>query len=186
MTNNPTSPELGLESPRAKCFVIQPYGVRTNSATGEDVDNDKVFSALQRLENIDPTFPIEIIRGDIRPVRRESLNSHLSDCFDEAHFCIADVTGQNPNVFYEIGYARGKGLKVIIICQDRQDVPSDLEGSLVIQYKPSKMTDLVSEIRHHFGRVKDDISNLIGRRIEDAVIKVPYLPKRDDQLIRKK
>ena len=39
---------------------------------------------------------------------------------------IADVTGRNPNVFYEIGIAHTVGRSVIIITQDKSDVPFDI------------------------------------------------------------
>lgn len=185
-SDNLSGIQVDREPLRASCFVIQPFGVRKNGSTGENVDNDVVYSALQKLEGIDPTFPISIFRGDNRPVERENIDSHLRDCFEEAHFCIADVTGQNPNVFYEIGYARAKGLKVIIICQDRKDVTSDLEGALVVQYKLANLAVLANDIRNHFGRVKGEVANKIKRQQEENLAKIPYLPKRDDQLIRRK
>ncbi len=47
------------------------------------------------------------------------------------HICkskviIADVTGRNPNVFYEMGVAHTVGRQVIIITQDMNDVPFDI------------------------------------------------------------
>lgn len=39
---------------------------------------------------------------------------------------IADVTGRNPNVFYEIGIAHTVGKPVIVITQDKQDIPFDI------------------------------------------------------------
>jgi hypothetical protein len=178
--------QVSKESFRARCFVIQPFGVKKNGSTGESVDNDMVYSALQKLESIDPTFPVLIFRGDNRPVERDNLNSHLYDCFEEANFCIADVTGQNPNVCYEIGYAHAKGLKVIIICQNRKDVPSDLEGALVVPYKSANLSILANDIRNHFGRVKDEVTNKIKRKKEEKLAKIPYLSTRDDHLIRQK
>jgi hypothetical protein len=45
---------------------------------------------------------------------------------NEAKIIIADVTGKNPNVFYEIGLAHAVGKEVIIISQTIEDVPFDL------------------------------------------------------------
>jgi len=47
------------------------------------------------------------------------------------HICkskviIADVTGRNPNVFYEMGIAHTVGRPVIIITQDKDDIPFDV------------------------------------------------------------
>ena len=45
---------------------------------------------------------------------------------NNSRFIIADVTGRNPNVFYELGIAHTIGKDVIIITQKEQDVPFDL------------------------------------------------------------
>ena len=40
---------------------------------------------------------------------------------------IADLTNQNPNVFYEVGYAHGLTKKVILLTKNIQDIPFDLK-----------------------------------------------------------
>jgi hypothetical protein len=48
---------------------------------------------------------------------------------------IADCTGRNPNVFYEIGMAHTVGKPVILITQNEADVPFDLRHIRFIEYK---------------------------------------------------
>ncbi len=170
----------------AKCFVIQPFGVKTVDLTGENIDNDEVYNALQKLENIDPKFPVEIIRGDTQPVEKENLLSHISNCIENADFCIADVTGKSSNVFYEMGYARAKDLTVIIICQDPKDIPSDLRGDVLVKYKMSNLSVLANDIKKHFNRVKEHVAKKNETTHENHLPKVLYLPKRNDSLIRQK
>jgi len=47
---------------------------------------------------------------------------------------IADCTGRNPNVFYEIGLAHASGKPVILITQNSDDVPFDIRHLRYIQY----------------------------------------------------
>jgi len=47
---------------------------------------------------------------------------------EAAHLVIADMTGQNPNVCYELGYAHGLGKEVILLTQNVDDIPFDLRG----------------------------------------------------------
>jgi hypothetical protein len=47
---------------------------------------------------------------------------------------IADCTGRNPNVFYEIGIAHTIGKPVILITQDSDDIPIDLRHIKYIKY----------------------------------------------------
>ena len=47
---------------------------------------------------------------------------------------IADVSGRNPNVMYEIGMAHAVGKPVLILTQDIDDVPFDLRHHRCIIY----------------------------------------------------
>lgn len=44
----------------------------------------------------------------------------------KSDFLIADTTGKNPNVFYEIGYAHALGKKVILLAQNAKELPFDV------------------------------------------------------------
>lgn len=47
---------------------------------------------------------------------------------------LADVTGKNPNVFYELGLAHAAGKPAVIVTNDLRDVPFDLQGLRIIEY----------------------------------------------------
>ncbi len=64
-----------------------------------------------------------------------------------AQFIVADTTGKNPNVFYEIGYAHALGKKVILLVQDAQDIPFDIAGLRHIQYRPQALHALAMDLR---------------------------------------
>ena len=52
----------------------------------------------------------------------------------EATFCVADVTGHNPNVMWETGYAMALGKPTILIGQDIASLPFDLMWHRVLDY----------------------------------------------------
>ena len=56
------------------------------------------------------------------------------DAICGARIVIADCTGRNPNVFYEIGMAHTVGKAVILLTQNDEDVPFDLRQVRYIQY----------------------------------------------------
>jgi hypothetical protein len=58
----------------------------------------------------------------------------IVDLVCEASVVICDLTGRNPNVFYEMGMAHTLGKDVIIITQSAQDVPFDVQGIRYIKY----------------------------------------------------
>ena len=55
----------------------------------------------------------------------------MFDVFDEilrARFVIADLTGSNPNVFYELGIAHALKRNVVLLKRSGSVVPLDLHG----------------------------------------------------------
>ncbi|MBR9825699.1 MAG: hypothetical protein GYB36_07840 [Alphaproteobacteria bacterium] len=46
---------------------------------------------------------------------------------DAADLIIADMTGRNPNVFYEVGYAHARAKLVVLLTSDAADIPFDLK-----------------------------------------------------------
>ncbi len=54
-----------------------------------------------------------------------------------AQLCIADCTGRNPNVFYELGIAHTLGRPCILVAQSADDIPFDIRHRRVIVYTPS-------------------------------------------------
>lgn len=54
-----------------------------------------------------------------------------------SNLIIADMTGKNPNVYYEVGYAHALNKKVILLTQDSDSIPFDLSGHNHIVYDGS-------------------------------------------------
>lgn len=50
---------------------------------------------------------------------------------------ICDLSGKNPNVFYEAGIAHALGKQVILITQHMDGIPFDLRSVRAIQYLPN-------------------------------------------------
>ena len=69
------------------------------------------------------------------------IMSDVWEAINAARVLIADCTGRNPNVFYEIGVAHTLGRTVILITQDSADVPFDLQSIryLLYEYTPRGM-----------------------------------------------
>lgn len=54
---------------------------------------------------------------------------------NESGIVIAECTGRNPNVFYELGIAHTLGKKVIILTQNEKDIPFDVRNFRYINYE---------------------------------------------------
>lgn len=65
----------------------------------------------------------------------------------QADFVIADITGQNPNVLFELGLAVASKKLVLLVSQDSKDVPFDMRHQHVFVYDPAKPELLRDGIR---------------------------------------
>lgn len=65
----------------------------------------------------------------------------------DADMIIADITGRNPNVFYELGLADALGKKVVLITQDAvTDVPTDIRHLEFIRYDLDRDIEFLSKL----------------------------------------
>lgn len=104
------------------CFVIMPYSQPWSSAVEEvikeickDVGFDFKIAKMMKGRYV----PHDIWRG-----------------ITGAKCIVADITGANANVAYEIGLADAIGRELVLISQD-EDVPFDFLGQRLIVYKDS-------------------------------------------------
>lgn len=63
-----------------------------------------------------------------------SIMADIWSAINHTSIVIADCTGRNPNVFYEIGLAHAIGRSTILITQSIEDIPFDLRHLRVIVY----------------------------------------------------
>ncbi len=179
-TKSVRTPDISEKRPR--CFVIQPFGQKPLPTSGTTVDNDKIYDALRGLETIRAACPIIVFRANTTDVRAPDLHRHVVECIRGADCCVADFTGQNPNVIYEAGVAKGLGLEVVVICQDRADIPTDLQGMVSVFYKTEELEYIPNDIDKHLDRVMESVKVLRGERHP----LVPYFSSRSDRVVREK
>ena len=78
----------------------------------------------------------------IKPIRADEISASsmiLEDIIrslQNANIIIADITPNNPNVFYELGYAHAIRKPVILLCEkaERSNLPFDISGFRTIFY----------------------------------------------------
>jgi len=81
-----------------------------------------------------------ILESNLNPYRVDELkvNSDIVQDIEEgirnSFMVFADLTNKNPNVFYEVGFARAIGKNVIASTQKREDVTFDLRQRRYIHY----------------------------------------------------
>ena len=113
----------GDENTSSIC-VIMPFA---NQFT--DVYNKGIKSLARKME-LDCVRADEIFRS--KPIMEDILRYIY-----KSQIIIADTTGRNPNVFYELGISHTTKEFVIIISQSLDDVPFDLRHLRCFLYSPT-------------------------------------------------
>lgn len=75
----------------------------------------------------------------------ESILDRIYNQIAKADIIISDMTGRNPNVFYETGYAHALNKPVILLTSNSEDIPFDLKHFPHVIYEGS-ITNLIPEI----------------------------------------
>jgi len=99
--------------PKPFIFVLMPF-----SGEFDDVYKLGIKPACENIGAYAERVDEQIFSGSIL----ERVYNQIA----KADVIIADMTGRNPNVFYETGYAHALGKNVILLTQDVDDIPFDL------------------------------------------------------------
>jgi nucleoside 2-deoxyribosyltransferase len=86
-------------------------------------------------------------RGAARP--GAELASRILDSIREADVIVADVSRQNANIFYEMGFAHALRKPTILLfdIKSGSSLPSDLAGLQYITYDPANFSGLADRVK---------------------------------------
>ena len=79
----------------------------------------------------------------------ESRISTVAAWITDVDFVVADISRQNPDVFYELGYAQALGKPTILLVEDSTEtsLPSSLAGNLFITYSDKALAALGAAVQ---------------------------------------
>ncbi|MFC5456972.1 hypothetical protein [Prosthecobacter fluviatilis] len=108
--------------PKLFCFVLMPF-----SSDFDDIYQFGIKDACQAAgaycERVDEQH------------YNERMLDRIYNQIAKADLIIADMTGKNANVFYEVGYAHALGKPTVLLTQNAADIPFDLTQFLHIVYE---------------------------------------------------
>jgi nucleoside 2-deoxyribosyltransferase len=97
-------------------------------------------------------------RVDEQIFHKENILERIYSQIDAADFIIADLTGRNPNVFYETGYAHAKGKLCLLLTSRADDIPFDLKHHRHLIYGDS-IQNLRQALEKDLDWLKSEITN---------------------------
>jgi hypothetical protein len=102
------------------------------------------FLYLKRY--LEEKYKIRVERGDSSVLTKELMNK-ISGQISAASFLIADITGSNANVFFELGIAIATDKPIIFLTQDApKDAPVDIRQFEFIHYELASHRDFLAKL----------------------------------------
>jgi hypothetical protein len=130
------------------CFIIQPFNDLFNKRY-QDIYDPAVRAADLEPYRVDQDLTVDNIV--------EKIQTGIRD----ARICLADITLDNANVFYELGAAHARGKDVVMVCDKSQrtgKLPFDIAHRSVLMYSPESASD--------FAKLQTDISEKLKAMIQ--------------------
>ncbi len=114
-----------------KCFVIQPFDNDKFDKRFVDIFEPAILKAEFEAYRIDKDLSVRI------PI--DEIEKGIS----ESTICFAEITTDNPNVWYELGFAFACNKDVVMVCSDERigKFPFDIQHRHVLTYKTSSTSD---------------------------------------------
>jgi hypothetical protein len=116
---------VDLENITNTCFVVMPFEPPFDSEYKE------VIKPAVRLAGL------ECVRGD-EIYTRQAIIHDVWHSIRTARVVVAQLSGRNPNVMYEIGLAHAIGKPIVLITRDEKDMPFDLKALRYVVYDLNK------------------------------------------------
>jgi len=144
------------------CFVLMPFGTKKDQS-GKLIDFDAVYHSL-----IEPA----VIAAQMEPVRADqeevggAIHKPMFERLLLCDFAVADVTGANPNVYYELGIRHAlRPRTTVIIFADDTLLPFDIAMLRGLPYHtdsagaPSDLDADIASLRRRITAARADTSD---------------------------
>ena len=131
---------------KLSCFIVMPFSQQWSA------DVHRILARACEAVGVRP------VRGDDLFTPTDILED-IWQSINAADFVIADITGRNPNVLYELGIAHTLAKPVLILSKDAVDIPIDLATRRVILYGQKAEAwreDLARMIQEAIAKVVED------------------------------
>lgn len=160
----------------SRAFVIMPFG-KKKDPNGNEIDFDKIYDQL-----LSPAISASGLTPHRADADRRGGSIH-ADMFQDlllAEFVVADLTLDNPNVWYEIGVRHAlRGSGTILTYTFRERLPFDIAGQRMQRYNLSGAEpdpgSLESDRKCLTDAIKQTLEAWEGRRSSPVYQQLPYL-----------
>ena len=135
----------------SRCFVIQPFD------EGGPYDRRYNESLVPAIE----AAALEPYRVDRDPSVTVPIHQ-IEQGIRDADVCLAEISEDNPNVWFELGFAIASGRKVVLLCSRGREppFPFDVQHRTIIRYETSSPSDFSTTATEITRRLRGILSSV--------------------------
>ena len=141
------------------CFVLMPFG-RKSHGSGRTVDFDAVYDQI--LGPAAVAAGMEVIRADQEQVGG-TIHKPMYERLMLSDFALADVTGANPNVYYELGIRHAlRPRSTVMVFAEGTNLPFDVASQRGTPYHmddSGKLTDVAGDVQRITERLRSSLDD---------------------------
>ncbi|HWH09612.1 MAG TPA: hypothetical protein VG165_00645 [Solirubrobacteraceae bacterium] len=120
-------------APRPSIFVLMAFGQQWS-----DNVYDTICQACPEVGQGTPGLTWQRADDIDEPGR---ITDQIVNAIENATLIVADVTGYNPNVMFELGYADAANKRIVLLNQDLDTTPFDIKDWRQISYDPAQLSN---------------------------------------------
>lgn len=133
-----------------KAFVISQIG---SEGTEVRARADAIFKYV--VKPVTDEIGLEAVRSDLDPTPGQ-ITVQIIESLTSAAVVIADLTGSNPNVYYELAVAHSFGIPVVSLVDTTDSLPFDMAAERMIEVGPGKLG--VEDAERAKARLRESLS----------------------------
>lgn len=161
---------MTFENTELFAFVLMPF--------------DASFDDVYRFGIKEPAKELGILAERVdEQIYREGILDRIYRQIEIADIVIADMSGRNPNVFYEVGYAHAKDKLCILLTSNADDIPFDLKHRRHVVYDGS-IKLLAERMQQELDWAKTEIQNVKTSKIKVTLQDTVGLIEKDNYFAR--
>jgi tetratricopeptide repeat protein len=148
------------------CFVLMPFGKKMDVA-GRVTNFDSVYTRI-----IAPA----VERSGLEPIRADeekiggTIHKPMFERLMLCHYAVADITGANPNVFYELGIRHAmRPRSTVIVFAEGTVLPFDIALVRGIAYKTDGAGEPL-DVETTLGQIAGQLQSARGNPLDDSPI----------------
>lgn len=153
---------------RMVCFVVMGYGVKTDYASGRELDLDKTYKNI--IKPAAEEAGLDCIRAD--EIRHSGIiDIPMYKYLISADIVIADLSTDNSNAFYELGVRHSlRPYTTIAIAEKELKYPFDVNHTVIRQYEHLGKDIGYDEVIRFRKLLKDTILEILNNPQTDSPV----------------